>query len=114
MFRGVQPRLLYSKTGWFVGELLGGQAKSPSTPDDKKETQTEFSDWQFDRVFPILDQTQLDEFVQRTNVPVKLDTGINDKLHGPNGIPKIDFDTQMAVVIVNLGSQSKPRIVTKV
>ena len=45
---------------------------------------------------------------------IKLDTGINDKLHGPNGIPKIDFDTQMAVVIVNLGSQSKPRIVTKV
>ena len=108
------PIVVFQKPGGLLGELFGRQARSPSTTDDKQETQTEFSDWQWDRVFPILDQAQLDEFVKRIDVSVKLDTKINDRLDGPNGIPEIDFDTQMAVVIVNYGSRSKPPIVTQV
>lgn len=108
------PIVVFQKPVGLWGKLFGGEANSPSTADDKQEVKTEFSDWQWDRVFPILDQAQLDEFVQRIDVPVKLDTKLNDRLDGMNGVPEIDFDTQMAVVIVNYGSRSKPPIVTQV
>ncbi|MDB4749550.1 protein kinase [Rubripirellula sp.] len=104
----------YDAPGGMLEKLLGGKTNSPRNTVELQETQTEFSDWQLDRAFPIFDQAQLDKFVRRIEVPIKTDTKNYENLDESNRFPKIDFETQMAVVIVNFGSRSKPSIVTQV
>ena len=108
------PIIVFQPPGGLLGKLLGRQTQVPSLEDDQQETLTDFSDWQWDRAFPILDQAQLDEFCQRIELPNKSDATNKEKSVKVNAVPEIDFDTQMAVVIVNYGAQSKPPIVTQV